>query len=305
MLATLTEERFSRAGWLFERKLDGERCLAFRHGGSLRLFSRNQLALEGTYPEIAEALRRERCGSFIADGEIVAFEGSRTSFAQLQKRMQIRDPREALRAGVPVFYYIFDLLWLEGRDLRRLPLHDRKNLLSRTLELKDPLRSVELRETEGEAFLSEACRSGWEGLIAKNSVSTYQSGRSRDWLKFKCTNQQEFVIGGYTDPQGSRIGFGALLVGYWEREGLVYAGKVGTGYNERLLRELSSRLRAREARGSPFRAAADLLRGAHWVKPELVCEVRFTEWTGDGRLRHPRFLGLRDDKPAREVVREG
>jgi DNA ligase D-like protein (predicted ligase) len=306
MLATLTHERFSDAAWIFERKLDGERCLAFRDGRSVHLFSRNRKPLDATYPEVVDALQAEPVQSFIIDGEIVAFVGEQTSFERLQQRMQIADAAAARRAGVPVVYYVFDLLYLDGRDTRRLPLSERKRLLRDNLKVHDPVRFTGHRDAEGEAFYAEACRKGWEGLIAKRAESIYTAGRSRDWLKFKCSNQQEFVIGGYTDPQGERFGFGALLVGYWEQGKLTYAGKVGTGYNEDILRRLSKRLAALETSAPVFTAGEGLpRRGVHLVKPALVCEVAFTEWTTDGKLRHPRFLGLRDDKDARSVVREG
>ncbi len=303
MLATLTHETFSLAGWIFERKLDGERCLAFCTRDAVRLFSRNQKPLDAKYPEIADAVRRQATRDLIVDGEIVAFSGESTSFARLQQRMQVEHPPATLRASVPVFYYVFDLVFDSGRDLRARPLIERKRLLRDALVFKDPIRFTEHRETDGEAFYRDACRAGWEGLIAKDGSSCYTPGRSRDWLKFKCAAEQEFVIGGWTDPQGSRVGFGALLVGYYEKGKLCYAGKVGTGYNDALLRSLARRLARLETSTSPFIGARSRP-GVHWVKPELIAQIGFTEWTSDGKLRHPRFLGLRDDKSAREVVRE-
>ncbi len=305
MLATLTHERFSREGWIFEPKFDGERCLALRNGDSVHLLSRNRKPLDGTYPELIEPLRAQPAESFILDGEVVAFDGEVTSFRRLQQRMQIHDARQALSANVPVFYYVFDLLCLSGKDLTHEPLIDRKRLLETTFRFADPLRFTSLRETEGEAFYAEACRRGWEGLIAKRSGSEYVSRRSREWLKFKCTNQQEFVIGGYTDPKGARAEFGALLVGYYERGKLRYAGKVGTGYTEDTLSRLGKQLAALTSPASPFFEPVLPHHGVHWVKPKLVAEVGFTEWTNDGKLRHPRYLGLRDDKAAEAVVREG
>jgi bifunctional non-homologous end joining protein LigD len=304
MLATLTHERFSDPAWLFERKFDGERCLAYRSGRTVRLFSRNRKPLDGTYPEIAAALEKQASDSWVIDGEVVAFEGEQTSFAHLQHRMQVAQAGATIQATVPVYYYVFDLMLLDGKDTRPLPLARRKKLLLETLRLRDPLRPAEHRTGEGERFYAEACRRGWEGLIAKRAQSPYVAGRSRDWLKFKCSNRQEFVIIGYTDPQGARIGFGALLVGYWEQGKLVYAGKVGTGYNDDLLRRLSKRLAALKAPAPQFAVAGLPRRGVHFVKPELLGEVEFTEWTTDGKLRHPRFLGLRDDKDPRQVVRE-
>ncbi|MGQ9572225.1 MAG: non-homologous end-joining DNA ligase [Dehalococcoidia bacterium] len=304
MLATLTHDYFSDPGWIFERKLYGERCLAFRKGKEVRLLSRNRKELNDTYPELVEALREQEADDFIVDGEIVAFEGNRTSFSRLQQRMELRDPEEAVKTGVAVYYYLFDLLYLDGHDTTQLDLRDRKMLLKRVLSFKEPLRFTAHRNTKGEAYHEEACRKGWEGIIAKRADSKYVHSRSRDWLKFKCVNEQEFVVGGYTDPKGSRVGFGAVLIGYYEGDDLVYAGQVGTGYNEDTLRRLKKRLSSIEREEPPF-AGDDLPRkGIHWVEPKLVAQVGFTEWTDEGKLRHPRFLGLRRDKEARQVVRE-
>jgi DNA ligase D-like protein (predicted ligase) len=303
MLATLTHQHFSSRDWIYERKLDGERVIAVRPGRSAELYSRNHLRIDGAYPEIAEAVESQNVDDFTIDGEVVAFEGNQTSFARLQRRMQTRDPEQARRSGVAVYYYVFDVLYVDGHDITGLPLRWRKRLLRRLLTYADPLRFTTHRNTEGERFHAVACRRGWEGVIAKRAESIYVHTRSTDWLKFKCVNSQEFVIGGYTDPAGSRVGFGALLIGYYDDGKFRYAGKVGTGFDERTLRDLSERLRQLETRQSPF---ADKVPGrdVHFVKPELVCEIGFTEWTIDGRLRHPRFLGLRRDKRPREVVRE-
>jgi bifunctional non-homologous end joining protein LigD len=304
-LATLTKERFSDPGWIFERKLDGERCLAFKSGTRVRLMTRNQKEDTSTYPEIAEALTAQRAGDFIIDGEIVAFAGNETRFNQLQQRLGVRHPGPELRAQVPVFYYIFDVLWADDRDLRPLPLRERKRILRNLLTFDDPLRFAQHRDTDGEAYYREACASGWEGLIAKRADAPYQAGRSKDWLKFKCESGQEFVIGGFTDPQGSRTGFGALLLGYYDPDGrLVYAGKVGTGFSQRTLDSLHASL-AKLERDQPAFDRGHLPRShVHWVEPRLVGEVGFSEWTTDGQLRHPRFQGLRKDKDAAEVVRE-
>jgi DNA ligase D-like protein (predicted ligase) len=206
---------------------------------------------------------------------------------------------------VPVFYYIFDVLYADGRDVRPLPLRERKSVLAGLLSFDDPLRYTEHRDTDGEAYYAEACRQGWEGLIAKRDDAPYRAGRSRDWLKFKCETNQEFVIGGFTDPQRSRIGLGALLLGYYDASGqLVYAGKVGTGFDTRTLRSLHSELSAIERDTPPF-GVGDLPRsGVHWTEPSMVAQVGFSEWTRDGQLRHPRFQGLRRDKAATDVVRE-
>jgi ATP-dependent DNA ligase len=218
-LATLTKDRFSDPGWLFERKLDGERCLAFRTGSRIRLMTRNQKEVAQNYPEIAGALRDQGHDDFIVDGEIVAFHGAETSFELLQSRIHVIHPDAVLLRRVPVFYYIFDVLYAGDRDVRELPLRERKDVLAGLLEFQDPLRFTQHRDTDGEAYYAEACRDGWEGLIAKRADAPYRAGRSRDWLKFKCETNQELVIGGFTDPQRSRIAFGALLLGYYDSAG--------------------------------------------------------------------------------------
>lgn len=302
MLATLTDRRFSDAGWIYERKLDGERILAFRDGPRVRLMTRNRNDVSDTYPELTEALRGEAPDDFVADGEVVAFEGDLTSFSRLQKRMQIKDAEAARKSDVTVFLYLFDLLHLDGRDLTGLPLRKRKKALSRAFEFRDPIRATQYRNEDGEAFFKEACEKGWEGLIAKDAASVYTHGRSRDWLKFKCGKGQELVIGGFTDPKGARKGFGALLLGYYEDGAFRYAGKVGTGFDDTFLETFRETLDARRRKTSPFDETVE--EDAHWVRPDLVAEVGFTEWTDAGRLRHPRFLGLRRDKPAKKVTRE-
>ena len=246
MLATLTDERFSREGWLFEPKWDGERCLAFRCGGQLSLFSRNRMLLNAKYPEITTAFHQQQARSFIVDGEIVTFQNGITSFAKLQARMQVANPSAELIRRIPVWLYLFDLLYLGHYDARDLPLRYRKELLRNTFDFKGSLQFTEHRETEGEAYYRKACRKGWEGVIAKDVDSVYVSRRTRDWLKFKCSQGQEFVIGGYTEPRGNRIGFGALLLGYYRDQRLVYAGKVGTGDEPQAPGLAAGQLRDRE-----------------------------------------------------------
>ena len=294
MKAVLTDERFSDPGWIYERKLDGIRCLAFKGDKNVSLRSRNDLSLNGRFPEIAAALERDPATGVTLDGEVVAFDGAQTSFARLQQRGE---------RPTPVFFYVFDILRAGGEDVTGLPLRERKALLRRTLSFADPIRMTSHRNRDGEAYFEEACRKGWEGLIAKRADSRYVHGRSRDWLKFKCSAEQELVIGGYTAPRGSRTDLGALLLGVYDEGRLRYAGKVGTGFTRATLRDLAGRLRPLQRDDSPF---ADELRerDVTWVEPQLVAQIGFSEWTRDGRLRHPRFLGLRDDKPAREVVRE-
>lgn len=306
MLATLTDDPFSDPDWIYERKLDGVRLLAFREGGGeVRLLTRNRKNRNSAYPEIAEALEDLSVDDFVLDGEVVTFDGDVTSFSNLQPRMNLQDPDEARATGIHVFLYVFDVLHLGGYDVTGVELRHRKALLRNAVDFEDPIRFTPHRNEDGEAFLEEACGKGWEGLIAKRASSVYVHSRSKEWLKFKCVNEQEFVIGGWTDPRGERIGFGALLIGYHENGDLVYAGKVGTGFDDETLEDLSGRLESRERKTPAFdRGDPPGDDGVHWATPNLVCEVRFTEWTNDGRLRHPRYRGLRHDKDPGDVVRE-
>jgi bifunctional non-homologous end joining protein LigD len=301
MKAVLVGEPVSGPDWLFERKLDGIRCGVIRRGGSAKLVSRSGETLDRAYPELVDALHGG--GDLVADGEIVAFRRGATSFARLQGRMQIRDPERARRSRIAVYLYLFDLLELEGDDLRPRPLRQRKRALRGALAFRGHVRFTPHRVGDGEALLRDACRRGWEGLIAKRADSAYVATRSRDWLKLKCSRGQELVIGGWTAPKGSRQRLGAILVGYWQDGALRYAGKVGTGFDAATLERLGDELERRERPSPPF-AGDHLPSAARWAEPELVAQIAFTEWTRDGRLRHPRYEGLRDDKPAREVVRE-
>ena len=305
-LATLTADRFSDPAWIYERKFDGERCLAFRDGARLRLMTRNQKQVSETYPELADALAAQDHGDFIVDGEVVAFDGEETSFSLLQQRLGQHRPGAELVRRVPVFFYLFDVLWADGQDVRARPLLERKEVLRDIIAFGGPLRFAEHRTRDGEAYYAQACASGWEGLVVKRGDSPYRAGRSRDWLKFKCQNNQEFVIGGYTDPKGARTGFGALLIGYYDAAGqLVYAGTVGTGFSTALLDSLTRSLASLARPQPPFASGALPRSGVHWVEPELVGQVGFSEWTTAGQLRHPRFEGLRRDKDPAAVVREG
>jgi bifunctional non-homologous end joining protein LigD len=303
-LATLTDERFSDSDWIFERKLDGVRGLAFRDGARMRLLSRNRLPLNNTYPEITEALAKQHPTRFVVDGEIVAFDGRRTSFARLQGRSGITNAEEARASGIQVFYYLFDLLYLDGEDTTQLPLVSRKRLLRRSFQFDDPVRYTTHRVTDGDAAYRAACERGDEGVIAKRADAPYEGRRSSNWLKFKCSRDQEFVIVGYTAPKGSRVGLGALLLGYNHGADLVYAGKVGTGFDDATLRTLHERLSRTDQKTSPITRGVVREPGARWVHPTLVAQVAFGEWTRDGKLRHPRYLGLRTDKNPDEVVRE-
>jgi bifunctional non-homologous end joining protein LigD len=303
-LATLTEKRFSDPAWIFERKFDGMRCLAFRDGDRVRLLSRNRQSLNGTYPELVDALAAQGASRFVVDGEVVAFEGRRTSFARLQGRLGITDPEVARASRIRVYYYLFDLLHLDGKCTTDIPLTWRKRLLRNAIDFSDPLRNTPHRVEDGIAAYRAACQRGDEGVIAKLADSKYDGRRSTNWLKFKCVRDQEFVIGGYTAPKGSRIKLGALLIGYHEGRDLVYAGKVGTGFDEATLRGLHERLSAIEQDAPPFTRGLRHDAGARWVRPELVAQIGFTEWTRDGKLRHPRYQGLRTDNDAGDVVRE-
>ena len=296
MKAVLADEPFSDPGWIFERKLDGIRCLAHRAGEGVSLLSRTDRSMNAEYPGVVEALEAEPQQDFVVDGELVVFDSRGvTSFSRLQRRGRER---------MAIFFYVFDILRLDGEDVRPLPLRERKRRLRRALRFHGPVRFTPYRNEQGEKLFREACARGLEGLVAKRADSPYRAARSRDWLKLKCHAEQELVIGGFTAPQGSRTDFGALLVGHYDDGRLRYAGKVGTGFGQDTLRTLGAQLRELERDESPFDRVHPIPRGTHWVEPELVAQIGFSEWTRDGRLRHPRYLGLRDDKPARDVVRE-
>jgi bifunctional non-homologous end joining protein LigD len=280
-------------GWTYERKFDGLRCVAVRNGAQVDLWSRNHKPFTARFPGIVTALRELPVDNFTLDGEITGFDGKDfTGFGDLQQGGQHR-----------TLYCVFDVLHLVGHDTRDLPLHDRKKLLAQTVESGDDLYLVPTLSGQPAELLSAGCAAGWEGLIAKPAQSTYVSGRSSDWRKLKCSAGQELVIGGWTEPRGTRVGFGALLVGYYADGALHYAGKVGTGFTAETLQTLYDQLRRGEVPTSPF-ADAVPDRHAHWTAPTLVANIAFAEWTRDGRLRHPSFQGLRDDKDPATVVRE-
>jgi bifunctional non-homologous end joining protein LigD len=275
MAATLTQERFAGPEWIFERKLDGIRVLAFRRGRDVRLLSRNRLPQN--LPAVADAIASLPVQEIVLDGEVTW--------------------------GGQVAYHLFDIMWLDGRDVTSLPLHARRALLA-DLPLRPPLQRVE--SLDDAKPWDRACAEGWEGIIAKRRDSVYEHRRSPHWLKMKCELAQEFVVGGFTDPQGGRVGLGAVLVGYFQGDDFVFAGKVGTGFGTKLLLELRARLDGLEIPKPPFTMAVGLPRlRAHWVRPEIVVQVAFIEWTVHGKLRHSRLLGLRTDKSPRDVVREG
>src|SRR5438034_2971525 len=319
MNASLSEGLFSSADWFFEPKLDGVRASTFSQHGSVSMFSRRGLDATKQYPSIAAELREQVEPEMVLDGEIVAFdENGVPSFQQIQQRLNLMRESEIKRAEsqVPVFYYVFDILYAGSYDLRGAPLEQRKRLLRQLLMPTERVRLVEHFEQDGEVAYRAAVEHGLEGLLAKRQDSFYESGRrSKNWMKIKSTKEGEFVIGGYTQGGGWRAGtFGSLLLGYYDDSGkLHYAGHVGTGFNDRTLRMLKERLGAlrtneRPFAEEPFRVGMPFGRPKNvpvtWVKPELVAQVRYGQWTKDGVLRAPSFLGLREDKTPAEVRRE-
>jgi len=274
MSATLTQERFVGPEWIFERKYDGIRLLAYKDGADVRLFSRNRLPHE--YPDIVAAIKSLPVRNVILDGEITW----RHDWA----------------------YHVFDVMWLDGRDLTKVPIEERRALLG-NLPFQMPMKRV--ATLDDDKPWERACAEGWEGVIAKRLGSPYEHRRSKHWLKMKCEASQDFVVGGFTDPLGKRVGLGALLVGYYDAEDFVFAGKVGTGFDTKLLNDLRTRLDATEIDKAPFTRAMGLPRvRAHWVEPKIVVHVAFIEWTRHGKLRHSRLLGVHYSKPARAVTRE-
>lgn len=297
-LATLVSEPPKEEGWIHELKLDGYRILAFCDGSKIQLVTRNGKDWTGALSVIVRGLAALKLKDVVLDGELVAIdEKGRSSFQRLQNALAGSQNELA--------YYAFDLPFAGGWDLRNTPLLERKALLESLIKNKSPIiRYSDHVEGDGARVLKQACELGAEGIISKRAGSPYQSKRTRDWLKIKCISRQEMVIGGYTDPSGARSGFGALILGvYDDDENLMYAGKVGTGFNNKMLDELYVLLKKREVAKSPFKNPPRE-KGLHWVKPDLVCEVAFTEWTQDGALRHPSFQGLRKDKPPKAVRRE-
>lgn len=280
MAATLTQERFSGPDWIFEQKFDGIRLIAFKTDRRVRLLSRNRLAQNDAYPSVVASIEALAIDDVILDGEATGVWG---------------------KQGRPT-YHVFDVVWLNGRDLTKRPLTERRRVLT-TLRFRAPVEVVPWLTME--APWTHACAQGWEGVIAKRLEAPYEHRRSPHWLKMKCEASQELVVGGFTDPQGTRAGLGALLVGYFDGDDFVFAGKVGTGFDRTLLLDLREQLDALEIPGSPFTRATGLARvRVHWVRPSIVVQVAFIEWTVHGKLRHSRLLGIRTDKSARQVVRE-
>jgi bifunctional non-homologous end joining protein LigD len=303
--------------WVYERKFDGVRLLAFVRDGEVRLRTRKHVPVDDAFPELTEALRTSAHSNLVVDGEVVALDGDTHSLSRLQGRLGLgltprgrprpdpgRGPQPGQGSRIPIHLYIFDLLSIDGHDLRQLPLRARKQLLSGALDWNDPLRYSDHWTGDREELFREACRSGWEGLIAKDPEAPYRAGRSRRWRKLSCSRGQELVVGGFTEPGSARSGFGALLLGYHDDRGeLRYAGKVGTGFDDAMHETVDQLLRSLEREDPPF-ADPPADREARWVEPHLVVQVSFTEWTDAGRLRKPRFDGLRIDLDPSEVVRE-
>jgi bifunctional non-homologous end joining protein LigD len=307
MLAVPRRDAFSGPDWLFEIKYDGIRALAARRADEILLYGRKGQSITGRYPEIVTALRALPVDDFLIDGEIVALDASgRPSFQRLQARMGITSPRDAERAAVsaPVVGVFFDCLALEGSDLRPLALLERKECLAWLLPPLGPVRYSDHVRAEGRAMFEAAEANGLEGIVAKRVDSAYEAVRSPNWIKIKCHRRQEFVIGGYTDPKGTRARFGALLIGLYDGDRLAYVSRVGGGFDEAGLEELWSAMVPLRRPTSPFAVGTPAGEEHHWVEPSLVCEVRFTEWTADGGLRHPIFLGLRDGRPPEQCRRE-
>ncbi len=307
MLATLTKDYFSSKDWLYEHKFDGERCLAFKKKGIVKLMSRNDHVMNTSYPELVTALENQSADNFIIDGEIVSLDKAGLSdFELLQQRINLQN-RAAVKTKqkkIQIIYCIFDVMYVDGYDIRQLPLTARKQILKKLLTYTPTLSYTEHKVGDGLRFFKQACKLKWEGLIAKRMESTYVGTRSRDWLKFKCIMKQELVVVGYTEPKGSRKYFGALLVGYYKDKTLYYAGKVGTGYSQETLALLGKKLQKLALKKCPLSDYDEATKGVHWVKPQLVAEFQFAQWTNHGKLRVGRYKGLRNDKAARDVVKE-
>jgi bifunctional non-homologous end joining protein LigD len=312
MLATSVDDPFDGSEWLFEIKWDGYRAVAFIQDGKLRLVSRNQNELTQRYPELKDLPKSVKAKTAILDGEVVALDDEgRPSFSLMQQRTGFRPGgrRGPARSDVPVLYYAFDLLYLDGYDLRKLPLEDRKKKLASILVSGDSVRYSDHYAKQGKALFEMARAKGLEGILAKKRDSIYQERRSTEWLKIKITHRLECVIGGYTEPEGSRAHFGSIVLGLYDKQGrLIHIGQAGSGFDQKSLDDIWKLLKKRETTKNPFYGEVEALRKVYWVKPELVAEIEYAEWTdgassGSGpKLRAPVFLGLRDDKDPKECL---
>lgn len=310
MLATSVEKPFDDPAWLFEIKWDGYRAIAFIVKGKARLVSRNQNDLTGQYPELQSLPASIKAETAILDGEIAVLdEHGRSSFSLMQQRTGIRERgrRTGSRRDIPVLYYVFDLLYLDGYDLHRVPLEQRKETLAKITDISGHVRYSD-HFPDGKALFDVARQKGLEGILAKRRDSFYEERRTQAWLKIKITQTLDCVIGGYTDPEGSRLHFGSIVLGLYDKKGdLIHVGQAGTGFDQATLKNIWQQLHKRETKESPFPHGVDALRKVHWVKPELVAEIKFSEWThatseGGTKLRAPVFLGLREDKEPRECI---
>ena len=313
MLATTITQPFDGPDWLFEIKWDGYRAVAFIEAGKLRLVSRNQNDLGGQYPELRTMPEFVNAQQAVLDGEVVALdEQGRPSFSLMQQRTGFRPGGHRIpgRAGLPVLYYVFDLIYVDGYDLHRVNLEERKQALAQIVTSSDVVRYSDHFPANGKALFEVARERGLEGIVAKRRNSCYEERRSREWLKIKITQRLECVIGGYTEPEGSREYFGSIVLGLYDKQGrLIHVGQAGSGFDHKSLGEMWKQLKELEAKQSPFYGGVDALRKVHYVKPELVAEIKFSEWThetheGGPKLRAPVFLGLRQDKSARECTFE-
>lgn len=309
MMALSVEKPFDNKEWLFEIKWDGYRAVTFLRDGKARMFSRNQNELTGRYPELHTLPQFIRAENAILDGEVVAFdENGRSSFSLMQQRTGIRQGgrQAAANLDIPVVYYLFDLIYADGYDLRRVSLVDRKRALQQIISSNELIRFSDHFDN-GTNLFDAAKSKGLEGILAKRRGSCYEERRSREWLKIKITQTVDCVVGGYTDPEGSRQYFGSIVLGlYDKKKELIHVGQAGTGFDQATLKQVSQVLKARETSRNPFHGDVDA-RHVHWVKPELVAEIKFTEWThetagGGVKLRAPVFLRLRDDKNPKECV---
>jgi bifunctional non-homologous end joining protein LigD len=310
MLATAVDEPFDDPEWLFEIKWDGYRAVAFIAKGLVRLVSRNQNDLTAQFSELHNIPTFIQAETAILDGEIAVLdEHGRASFSLMQQRTGIRKggKRVGSRQDIPVLYYVFDLLYLDGYDLRRVSLEQRKDLLKKITSLDGPVRYSD-HFPQGKALFDVARQKGLEGILAKRRKSIYEERRTREWLKIKITQTVDCVIGGYTDPEGSRDYFGSVVLGLYDRQGdLIHVGQAGTGFDQAMLKAIWQELKKLETKTSPFPQGVDALRKVHWVKPQLVAEIKFSEWThetaeGGMKLRAPVFMGLRSDKDPKECV---
>ena len=302
MLATLVDDPFSNPEWIFETKWDGFRSICFVKQGKSRFVSRNQIDMTPQYPELASVAKQIGAKEAILDGEIVALDkDGMPRFQLLQPRVGRKTGLEALRGHGHIVYYVFDLLYVDGHDLTACPLVERKEVLERILRPANFIKLSDHIEGDGEPFFKEIEKFHLEGMIAKRAASPYVQKRTKDWLKVKTIQRSEAVIGGYTEPRGSRSHFGALVVGLYRGKDLHYVAHVGGGFNQRSLAEIYKLMQPLKTKASPFVDAPKTNEPVQWLKPKLVAEVKFSEWTADRRLRHPVFVGLREDKQPADV----